>query len=1163
MAELKKTSSPSSPIIGFVTTAVEGQYDNVLLCGINDTVQEAGATLLCFVGNRLTSTTDFEEQGQQLFELATPNIDGLIIADGINKENSTETIAHFLQQQDPLPTITIAFQVHDYPYVKTDNGSGIHAAINHLIRHHGYRRIAFIGGPETHQDAKERYHTYLDCLAEHNIPLDTDLIANGNFFLTSGRKAMQELLARDVAIDAVMVANDYMALGAWQVVEEAGIKIPEEIAIVGFDNIDTSRYPQYPLTTINQPFYKRAGFSALTLLDLLQGKEVSPEITVPTELVIRQSCGCSIEDTFEYSAHVSDKLEKLEPEQVVARMVQAAHPIPLPQARPWCQELYHSFINDLSEPQQPSFLPALPQILEEAVYFGGDAKIWHRVLSALRDSISPTLDDPRRIHQAENLWYQARIQIGLTMAQVQARLRVAQEEEAELLRNLDAVFWRTTKLPQLFEVIRAQLPRLGVKSLYLILYDEQPSTKQARLMFAYNQTGTLSLPEEGKRFYSQDLLPDNLLSQHLGSTLIIEHFYFKTHSLGFAVFEVENVKTAVCDNLSRQIAQNMQRILTLQKQQYTQEQLDERTQQLQQQKAILAKRAEELEEAHTFLDTIIEHIPNALLVKDAQDLAYLRWNKATEALFGNSYDELVGKNDFDIASSLESAQQIADMDRMVLAQGKLVEEPELELVDARDQVHIVHSQKVPIFGVDGTPKYLLNILQDITERKKLEQQIRSALERRARYVEISIEVAQQIAAAPAMDELFHRVVHLIQERFGYYHAQVYTLEGQFLVMQAGTGVAGAQLKAINHSIQLTGDKNLFAQATRTGETMLVANVYTEPNWLPNPLLPETRSEIAVPIKLGAQILGVLAVQNNQTDSLDDEDQFLLRHLCGQIAIAIDYRRTEAERIKAEIKAQHRRAMLEEVVRMGQSVTQVADLQECLLRIYNIVKENLGFDRVGLHLYDASKQALIGTYGTDRHGFQVEEWDKVMFVDENESVHQLLLEPDRLLHTQNYDVEGEAFFVEEMDGVKQHASIGSWVGDKPVAVLHVDNLVLQRPFTEEQLEGLRLFSGYVGLAIENARLLEQVRDAEQRYRSIFENAVEGTVQIAPEWCFLSANTAMAHMLGYHSPTELISSITDIRTQIYADPEQLDNLWQELTQTGSVKGLSFRFVVKTAV
>lgn len=950
MSEPNKTSPPPAPIIGYVATAVEGKYDNMMLCGIHDAVHDAGATLLCFVGNRLSSAADFAEQGQHLFDLAAQNVDGLIITDAISKESSKEALDHFLQQQKQLPTVTIAFQTNNHPRVITDNSSGIHAAMHHLIHHHGYRRIAYISGPAAHQDAQERYKAYQDSLAENNIPLDTNLITSGNFFLISGREAMQELLARDVSIEVVLAANDYMALGAWQMLEEAGIKVPEEVAVVGFDNLDRSQYPQYSLTTVDQSFYKRARVAAEGVLDLLQGKNVPADITITTELVIRQSCGCRTEDSFEYKTSGSGEPQQIDPEQIVATMVQAAHPMPSIKATAWCQELYRTFIHDLAAPQPSAFLPAFTQILEESVYFGGDFKIWHRVLSAFKASISPALDDAQSIAQAESLWYQARLQIGLSMAQVQALLRAHVETAAERLRDLDSVFWRTTELPQLFEVIERQFPRLGVKSLYLVLYDEQPSARFARLMFAYNPIGSVALPPEGKRFRSQELLPDNLLSKHRGSTLIIEHFYFKTYSLGYAVFEVQDVKTAVCDNLSRQIGQNIQRILTLQKQQVTQEQLKERTQELQQQQAILAKRAEELEEAHTFLDTIIEHIPNALFVIDAQDLTYLRWNKATEALFGNTYDELFGKSVFDIATSPEQAQRIADLEKMVLEQGTLFEEPEFIMVDAQQQVHIVHAQKVPIFGADDTPKYLLNIMQDITERKKLEQQIQSTLERRGRYVEISIEVSQQIAAAPVMDELFHRVVHLIQGRFGYYHAQVYTLEGDDLIMQAGTGFVGKQLKAMNHKIPLTSTKSLVAHAARTGETITVANVYDEPTWLPNSLLPETQSEIAAPIKLGNQVLGVLDVQSDQTDGLDDEDQFLLRHLCGQIAIAIDYRRTEAERIRAE-KARQR---FTDLVESSTDFVGMADRNGRILYINRAGRQmvGLGEDEAISHCYIA-------------------------------------------------------------------------------------------------------------------------------------------------------------------------------------------------------------------
>ena len=189
--------------------------------------------------------------------------------------------------------------------------------------------------------------------------------------------------------------------------------------------------------------------------------------------------------------------------------------------------------------------------------------------------------------------------------------------------------------------------------------------------------------------------------------------------------------------------------------------------------------------------------------------------------------------------------------------------------------------------------------EEIAERQRLEKQVQESLKRRARQVETVTEVSQDIAATPNLDVLFRQVVNLVQQRFGYYHAHVYTLEDGDLVMQEGTGEAGRKMKEANHKIPLVAKKSLVARAARSGEPLLVANVLQEQSWLPNPLLPETLSELAVPIKLRDQVLGVLDVQNDTVGSLDAEDQIILMGLCGQIAVAINNRRLEDKRRQAE------------------------------------------------------------------------------------------------------------------------------------------------------------------------------------------------------------------------------------------------------------------------
>jgi putative methionine-R-sulfoxide reductase with GAF domain len=225
----------------------------------------------------------------------------------------------------------------------------------------------------------------------------------------------------------------------------------------------------------------------------------------------------------------------------------------------------------------------------------------------------------------------------------------------------------------------------------------------------------------------------------------------------------------------------------------------------------------------------------------------------------------------------------------------------------------------PLIGANGQVIGVASLVDDITERKQLEQQIQGSLERRARQVQTSTEVAQQISTAVALDDLFRRVVDLVQAQFGYYHVQVYSLVEGDLVLREGTGEAGRHMREAGHKIALTDEQSLAVRVIWNGEPVLAPDVSQEPAWLPNPLLPETKAELAVPISLGVEVLGVLDVQSDTVGGLNEEDQLLLTGLCGQIAVAIDNRRIDAERerlfVEAERRAQRERTIREVTERM--------------------------------------------------------------------------------------------------------------------------------------------------------------------------------------------------------------------------------------------------------
>jgi PAS domain S-box-containing protein len=238
----------------------------------------------------------------------------------------------------------------------------------------------------------------------------------------------------------------------------------------------------------------------------------------------------------------------------------------------------------------------------------------------------------------------------------------------------------------------------------------------------------------------------------------------------------------------------------------------------------------------------------------------------------------------------------------------------------------------------------------------------------------------------------------------------------------------------------------------------------------------------------------------------------VRNASGQIIGTVGISRDITEQKLVEAREARRRAMLERIVLLGQQLTEVNDLRTTLEKIWHGVHHDLGFDRLAIFLYDKDTNTVNGTLGTDNEGRIVEEWDYSRSLDqfmralENQRtvvpLQQLTSQSGEkmkiarstkhnfghfsevgefaqffrlkgfshgLYFTHNFGVEFEIPERDDMYGVTDFAAVSAWAGDKPVAIITVDNLPSGRPITDMQLESLRLFGGYAGLAIQNARL----------------------------------------------------------------------------------------------
>lgn len=178
-------------------------------------------------------------------------------------------------------------EVHSpVPYVDVDHFGGVAQAVEHF-RTTGRRRIATIAGPQDMVAGVDRLNGYRAALAQAGLD---GLEAIGDFTRESGVKAMNELLAADPHLDAVFVASDMMAHGALQALRDAGRRVPGDVAVIGFDDFEISRYSDPPLTTVRQPIVDMGRTMARQMLGLVDDRlDVPQAVVLPTELVIRES----------------------------------------------------------------------------------------------------------------------------------------------------------------------------------------------------------------------------------------------------------------------------------------------------------------------------------------------------------------------------------------------------------------------------------------------------------------------------------------------------------------------------------------------------------------------------------------------------------------------------------------------------------------------------------------------------------------------------------------------------------------------------------------------------------------------------------------------------------------------------------------------------------
>ncbi|MDO4317479.1 MAG: GGDEF domain-containing protein [Lachnospiraceae bacterium] len=211
------------------------------------------------------------------------------------------------------PVVCIRRAVEGFHSILVDDKNSMEGIVRHLLGEHGYRDVCYVGGPENHPDAINRLECFQRVCAEYDVSIGLDSIYYGNFWRNRGEEIVHYLLeGRQKQPEAIVCANDYMAISVCNALYDRGIRVPEDIAVTGFDNISESEAMIPSLSTVDVDTGAMAECAMRTIERLRKGEEVSQRQYVPTKAVLRESCGCKKGERSDFEQSVRNYYEMLQ-----------------------------------------------------------------------------------------------------------------------------------------------------------------------------------------------------------------------------------------------------------------------------------------------------------------------------------------------------------------------------------------------------------------------------------------------------------------------------------------------------------------------------------------------------------------------------------------------------------------------------------------------------------------------------------------------------------------------------------------------------------------------------------------------------------------------------------------------------------------------------------
>jgi DNA-binding LacI/PurR family transcriptional regulator/signal transduction histidine kinase len=487
-----------TPAIGFLAARLDEPYQYAVWSGAVEEAERLGAAVVFFGGQRLGSPVGFEALDNIAFDLAARSgVAGLaVMANVIGTYLTPEQLGEFLGRFGPLPVVSVGVAAPGAESVLIDNSGGMAAVADHLLTVHRRRRFLFLAGPAGHAESLAREAEFRSRLSAALGEGAEPAVEHCDFQELEAYAAVARRLAAGERPDAVVAANDLMAMGALRALAEAGLEVPRDVSVTGFDDTEDSRFSLPPLTTVRQNA-RELGRSAVRRLAVRMGLaqgEAEPE-GPSISFVLRESCGCQ------------------------------------PAA-----------LADLAAPAAAAAASAPPLSLE------GFARDVNRALAAGRNPAGLITDGLAAVDRAR-----ARLIVAEGESRYQAVLRRAAERRAAVLREIEASLVASFALPDILEQVARGTRSLGISACRLALFESGGGTPEwARLLLAADGDRVRILAPYGLRFRTAEFLPGGLPARW--KAYVCEPLRFGDERLGYLVCTADGTDRRVFGALRDQVA---------------------------------------------------------------------------------------------------------------------------------------------------------------------------------------------------------------------------------------------------------------------------------------------------------------------------------------------------------------------------------------------------------------------------------------------------------------------------------------------------------------------------------------------------------------------------------------------------------------------------------